>query len=138
MTRLSYSFAGLAAAMLGLWILVPKLQSDGVGLDMTTTASIATAGQQFRLASAESSTACTVTKGKRVSFGVYQVSAGPACQALMPGMARVRFWRQKSDGVVEFKGEGGETLAAFAESGGQVYESFRPRAPFMTLTRQKR
>lgn len=134
MTRLIYSVAGLAAAMLGLSILIPKMQNEGVGLDMTTTASIPRTGQYFNLSALEIGAACSVFKGARVSSGLYEIVPEPSCQMLMPGIAKVRFWQQKPDGVVELKGEGGETLAAFSESDGRGYESFRPRAPLMTLT----
>lgn len=132
MSRVKYSIAGLAIAMAGLWLVVPQIKQEP-GIDMAVTGSI-NENDVYKLTSYETGAVCFIEKGVRVERGIFTAKPAENCTALLPGLSRVRFWHEKAAGVVELTGQGGEAMAAFAESDGRGYESFRPRAPFMALT----
>jgi hypothetical protein len=125
----------MATASIGVNAL-HKMQASP-GIDTQTTASIARpSGKVFRLSSVESSASCEIVKGKAQRSGRAPLTVDPACERVLPGMSRVRFWREKPDGSIDFTGEAGEALATFAAGKGVAYESFRPRTPQLRLTKK--
>jgi len=124
-----------AGAMALVWVVASANSGSTKTDDLRAVArSIGLAAEVYRLSSPEQRGSCTVTKGARVSRGVAKLAVDPACDALLPGMNRVRYWRERSDGSVEFTGEGGDALAAFAVADGVGYEPFRPRSPLLSLS----
>lgn len=124
-----------AMAMAAVWVvasansgntMVPELkaQAEAVGLR----------GAIYKVKSPEVRGECLIARGTKVTRGVYNLEIDPSCDALMSGMTRVRQWRERADGSVEFVGEGGDTLAAFGVGDGVDYESFRPRTPLLMLS----
>jgi hypothetical protein len=104
-------------------------------IDMQATASIGQAsGEIFRLSSIETGASCQVVKGKLQRSGRSPLTVDPACETVLSGLNRVRFWREKPDGSVDLTGEAGEALATFAVGDGVDYESFRPRTPLLRLS----
>ncbi len=123
----------MATASIGVNAL-HKAQNNA-GIDTQTTASISRpSGEVFRLSSIEASTSCEIVKGKAQRSGRSPLTVDPACDRVLPGMSRVRYWREKPDGSVDFTGEAGEALATFAIGDGTAYESFRPRTPLLRLS----
>ncbi|HEY5818581.1 MAG TPA: hypothetical protein VIU14_09315 [Mesorhizobium sp.] len=127
------SLAVMACATAGAWV-VASAGTGSTAVDSVVTGSIGTSQQEFRLSSRAGGDWCTVSKGTKTKAGVAEVKFDPACNMLMPGLDLVRFWRDRSDGSVEFVGSGGETLAAFGPADGEGYESFRPRTPLLSLS----
>jgi len=108
---------------------------NSLDLDTQTTASITRpSGTVFRLSSIEADASCEIVKGKTQRSGRSPLTVDPACDQVLPGMSRVRFWREKPDGSVDFTGEAGEALATFGVGDGLAYESFRPRTPLLRLS----
>ncbi|MGE0279434.1 MAG: hypothetical protein AB7P20_02310 [Rhizobiaceae bacterium] len=123
----------MATAAVGLNAL-HKIQ-DSPGIDLQTTASIARpSGEVFRLSSVDEGGSCQVIKGKTQRSGRSSLTVDPACDKVLPGMSRVRFWRERPDGSIDLTGEAGESLATFAVGDGFAYESFRPRTPLLRLS----
>lgn len=123
----------MATAAVGLNAL-HKIQ-DNPGIDIQTTASIMRpSGEIFRLLSVDEGASCEVIKGKTQRSGRSPLTVDPACDQILPGMALVRFWRERPDGSVDLTGEAGESLATFAVGDGFAYESFRPRTPLLRMS----
>lgn len=90
-------------------------------------------GEIYRLSSVDGGS-CLVAKASKMLGGAAVLNAEPECEALLPGIARARYWRERADGTVEFTGEAGDALAAFSVGDGVDYESFRPRSPLLSLS----
>lgn len=134
--RTGFALVMIAGAMATASIGVNALQKAPrmPGIDSQTTASIVRpAGQVFRMSLVEADGSCHIVKGKAQS-GRSPLTVDPACDRVLPGASRVRFWREKADGSVDFTGEAGESLATFAAGAGRTYESFRPRTPLLRLS----
>lgn len=93
-------------------------------------------GATYRLSSIDGGS-CLVAKSAKPIRGAATVKLDTDCDNLAPGLSRVRFWRERADGAIEFTGEAGEALAAFAVVEGSDYESVRPRSPVLRLTRDR-
>jgi hypothetical protein len=129
------ALTAIAVAIAGIWVVSSTSEGQTTTeVDPMTTASIEAAGDVFRMRSSELDLSCRIAKGKKVAGGLSTVTLERGCDAILPGLSRVRFWREKLDGSVELTGEGGDTLAAFSVADGVDYESFRPRSPLITLS----
>lgn len=129
LVSLSFTVVTMAA----VWMVTSANSANTGGAEFSVGAILPRVGVAFQMKSPELRGACTVTRGAKVSRGLYALKVDPACSTLLPGIERVRRWHERSDGSVEFIGEGGDTLAAFGMGDGVDYESFRPRSPMLTL-----
>ena len=77
--------------------------------------------------------ACAVRRGATVSNGLSQLSVAPSCRKLMPGIERVKFWREQADGTVAFSENGIDPIVTFSVADGDGYESYAPAAPLLAL-----
>jgi len=135
--RTGFALVMIAGAMATASVALNALHetTGSPGIDLQTTASIARpSGETFRLSSVGGGMSCQIVKGRNQRSGRAPLQVAPNCELLLPGMSRVRFWREKPDGSVDFTGEAGEALATFSAGDGVEYESFRPRTPLLRLS----
>ncbi|WFP63317.1 MULTISPECIES: hypothetical protein [unclassified Mesorhizobium] len=91
------------------------------------------ASSTYRLTANGDEAACAVQRGAEVSDGLSQLSVAPDCRALMPGIERVKFWREQADGTVAFSENGIDPVVTFSVADGDGYESYAPAAPLLAL-----
>jgi hypothetical protein len=89
-------------------------------------------GERYRLRSMDN-LSCQIIRGAAASDGVYTLRADAACDRLLPGLSRVRFW-QEHDGLIVLGGNLADDLISFAVADGVSYESFRPASALISLT----
>jgi len=77
--------------------------------------------------------ACAVQREAPVSDGLSRVKVAPDCRKLMPGIERVKFWREQPDGSVAFSENGVDPIVTFGVADGDGYESYAPAAPLLAL-----
>jgi hypothetical protein len=77
--------------------------------------------------------ACAVRRGAPVSDGLSRLTVAPDCRKLMPGIERVKFWREQADGTVAFSENGIDPIVTFSVADGDGYESYAPAAPLLAL-----
>jgi len=87
----------------------------------------------YRLTANGDEAACAVQRGAPVSDGLSLLSVAPNCRKLMPGIERVKFWREQADGAVAFSENGVEPSVTFGVADGDGYESYAPAAPLLAL-----
>lgn len=130
------SFELVAASVMlaaGVWV-VNSGGSPATEIDTMTTSSVTTGGQAYLIRSHDTATACQIEKGETVAKDLSPVTIQSGCESVLPGMARIRFWRDRDDGSVELVGEGRETVIVFGAGDGVEYESYRPVSPVLTLS----
>lgn len=77
--------------------------------------------------------ACAVRRGAEVSDGLSRLTVSPDCRKLMPGIERVKFWREQADGSVAFSENGIDPIVTFSVADGDGYESYVPANPLLAL-----
>ena len=77
--------------------------------------------------------ACAVRRGAEMSAGLSQLTVSPDCRKLMPGIERVKFWREQADGSVAFSENGTDPIVTFSVADGDGYESYAPANPLLAL-----
>ncbi|TIQ30283.1 MAG: hypothetical protein E5X48_29140 [Mesorhizobium sp.] len=87
----------------------------------------------YRLTANGDEAACAVQRDAEVSDGLSQLSVDAGCSALMPGIERVKFWREQADGTVAFSENGIDPVVTFSVADGDGYESYAPAAPLLAL-----
>ncbi|BCM16696.1 hypothetical protein [Mesorhizobium sp. J8] len=87
----------------------------------------------YRLTANGDEAACAVQRGARVSDGLSRLDVAPDCRKLMPGIERVKFWREQADGSVAFSENGMDAIVTFGVADGDGYESYAPAAPLLAL-----
>ena len=87
----------------------------------------------YRLTANGDEAACAVQRGARVSDGLTRLEIAPDCRQLMPGIERVKFWREQPDGSVAFSENGVDPIVTFSVADGDGYESYAPAAPLLAL-----
>ncbi|MDX8455131.1 hypothetical protein RFM98_20450 [Mesorhizobium sp. VK9D] len=102
--------------------------SDGQGMAVETAAATT-----YRLTANGDEAACAVQRGASVSDGLSRLDVAPDCRRLMPGIERVKFWREQADGSVAFSENGVDPIVAFGVADGDGYESYAPAAPLLAL-----
>lgn len=80
--------------------------------------------------------ACAIHRGAPVSDGLLRLDVAPDCRKLMPGIERVKFWREEADGSVAFSENGIDPVVTFGVADGDGYESYAPAAPLLALATQ--
>lgn len=103
------------------------------GSDRVAEAAPTVAAETYRLAANGEDTSCAVTRGARVSADLSWLSVDPHCTGLVPGIERVRYWRDGEDGSVAFSATGIDSIVTFGIADGVDYESFAPAAPLISL-----
>lgn len=134
----------IAAAMATAWAAanalnrMPPGTALGAGIDTEIkTAAIAPAsGEIFRLSSIAANESCLIVKGDELSPGLARLQVNPACERLLPGVGKARFWRERGDGSVALSSGANSPVVEFAAGEGAEYESYSPGAVFLSLTRQ--
>ncbi|RVD55094.1 hypothetical protein EN828_14460 [Mesorhizobium sp. M2D.F.Ca.ET.185.01.1.1] len=76
---------------------------------------------------------CAVHRGAEISNGLSLLNVAPNCRKLMPGIERVKFWREQADGSVAFSENGVDPIVTFGVADGDGYESYAPAAPLLAL-----
>ncbi|KUM25947.1 hypothetical protein AU467_23355 [Mesorhizobium loti] len=120
--------AGLVASV-ALYGGVQFLHGDG-----QTTATEAATSSAYRLTANGDEAACAVQRGAEVSDGLSRLTVAPNCRKLMPGIERVRFWREQADGTVAFSENGTDPIVTFSVADGDGYESYAPATPLLALS----
>jgi hypothetical protein len=87
----------------------------------------------YRLTANGDEAACTVQRGASVSDGLSRLEIAASCGKLMPGIERVKFWREQADGSVAFSENGVDPIVTFSIADGNGYESYAPAAPLLAL-----
>lgn len=87
----------------------------------------------YKLTANGDEAACAVQRGAEVSDGLSRLSLAPDCRTLMPGIERVKFWREQADGTVAFSENGIDPIVTFSVADGDGYESYAPAAPLLAL-----
>lgn len=87
----------------------------------------------YRLTANGDEAACAVQRGAPASNGLSRLDVAPDCRKLMPGVERVKFWREQADGSVAFSENGVDPIVTFAVADGDGYESYAPAAPLLAL-----
>lgn len=90
------------------------------------------ADERFRLSAAGGSS-CIVTRFAAKTGEPARLAADDGCNAVMPGLSKLRLWQEASDGSVMLSDVRGTVLATFAAADGAGYESFEPLRPLMAL-----
>ena len=119
--------AGVAALLGGF----QSLQQEGRG--DAVAAAHADARGLYRLIANGGATACTVARGAGLPGGLFELAVSPECRAVLPGIERARFWRERADGTVGFSENGTDPLVSFEAGDGVDYESFAPASPLLAL-----
>ncbi|TPK92233.1 MULTISPECIES: hypothetical protein [unclassified Mesorhizobium] len=122
-------FVGLVAsvALFGGARFLPS-GNDQIGATEVTPANV------YRLIANGDEAACAIHRGAEVSEGLSLLSVAPNCRKLMPGIERVKFWREQPDGSVAFSENGVDPIVTFGVADGDGYESYAPAAPLLALT----
>jgi len=92
----------------------------------------ANSSDSYRLAS-NGGAACTIERGAALSNGLSRLTVSPGCHAVLPGIERAKFWRDRKDGSVGFSENGTDPIVSFAVGDGVEYESYAPAMPILTL-----
>lgn len=87
----------------------------------------------FRLVANGGDAACMVTRGTDLAGGLAELAVGADCRAVLPGIERARFWRERKDGTIGFSENGTDPFVSFAAGDGVDYESYAPAAPLLSL-----
>jgi hypothetical protein len=87
----------------------------------------------YRLTANGDEAACAVQRGAPVSNGLSRLEIAPDCRKLMPGIERVKFWREQADGSVAFSENAVDPIVTFSVADGDGYESYAPAAPLLAL-----
>ena len=119
--------AGVAALLGGF----QSLRHEGAG--DAAAAGHAEARGLYRLVANGGATACRVARGADLAGGLSELSIGAECRALLPGIERARFWRERADGTVGFSENGTDPLVSFEAGDGVDYESYAPASPLLAL-----
>ncbi|WP_296736359.1 hypothetical protein [Mesorhizobium sp.] len=77
--------------------------------------------------------ACAVRRGAEVADGLSRLTVSQNCRDLMPGIERVKFWREQADGSVAFSENGVDPIVTFGVADGDGYESYAPANPLLAL-----
>ncbi|MBZ9851907.1 hypothetical protein LB565_28390 [Mesorhizobium sp. CA14] len=101
---------------------------EGQGTAVETASS-----SSYRLTANGDEAACAVRRGAPVSDGLSRLDVAPGCRKLMPGIERVKFWREQADGSVAFSESGVDPIVTFGVADGDGYESYAPAAPLLAL-----
>lgn len=72
----------------------------------------------YRLTANGDEAACAVKRGAEVSDGLSLLTIAPNCSKLMPGIERVKFWREQADGSVAFSENGIDPIVTFGVADG--------------------
>ncbi|MDN2565143.1 hypothetical protein N1F89_02820 [Aquibium sp. A9E412] len=128
------AMVGAAALVLGISAL---LAPGPAGIDRQTTGSVAVDAAaerpHYRVVAPGDGARCGLRRGPAVEPGTRRLELFGACDALMQGLSRARYWREQDDGSVALVLAQGRTLVEFAAGDGVAYESFRPGAPMLAL-----
>lgn len=88
--------------------------------------------EMFQLQASGDAATCLVEKA--VGAGALShVIVAPDCEAVMPGLSKIRYWREQADGTVALSPDGRTPTVVFGLADGVAYESVAPRAPLMAL-----
>ncbi|RWJ99532.1 MAG: hypothetical protein EOR42_24900 [Mesorhizobium sp.] len=87
----------------------------------------------YRLTANGDEAACAIRRGAEVSDGLSLLTVAPNCRRLMPGIERVKFWREQADGSVAFSVNGTDPVVTFSVADGDGYESYAPAAPLLSM-----
>ncbi|MDX8510647.1 hypothetical protein [Mesorhizobium captivum] len=90
----------------------------------------------YRLTANGDEAACAVQRGAELSDGLSLLRVAPNCRKLMPGIERVKFWREEADGTVAFSENGIDPIVTFSVADGDGYESYAPAAPLLALNNE--
>ncbi|RUW46937.1 hypothetical protein EOA32_30230 [Mesorhizobium sp. M1A.F.Ca.ET.072.01.1.1] len=120
--------AGLVASV-ALYGGVQSLH-DGKGQSAVEQAGLS---NSYRLTANGDEAACAIKRGAEVSDGLSLLTIAPNCSKLMPGIERVKFWREQADGSVAFSENGIDPIVTFGVADGDGYESYAPAAPLLAL-----
>jgi hypothetical protein len=118
---------GAAALFGGVQVFQDKEQG---GTALKETAPVA---GSYRLTANGDSAACTIRRGAGLSGGLSQLTVGPDCGAVLPGLERAKFWRDRKDGTVALSENGADPIVSFAAGDGVDYESYAPALPLLSL-----
>jgi hypothetical protein len=103
------------------------------GGDGHDTAPQTATSSDYRLTANGDEAGCAVRRGAPVSDGLARLNVAPDCRKLMPGIERVKFWREQADGSVAFSENGVDPIVTFGVADGDGYESYAPAAPLLAL-----
>jgi hypothetical protein len=130
MTKL---LATLAVGLLAGAGLVGESSDASQPLAVAATISGDTPEWGYHLRRGGGSVSCMVARGAGLSEDLWELRVEPACEAVMPGLAQVRYWRKTDDQTVVFSRDGDDTLVTFAPADGVAYETFAQGAPLLSL-----
>lgn len=88
----------------------------------------------FALAKAGVDQGCAVTMGATLPMQRAELELTEACAAMMPALAKARYWQDNSDGTVAFISDEGRAVVEFFAADGVAYESFRPETALLSLS----
>jgi hypothetical protein len=88
--------------------------------------------EAFRLQASGDPAGCAIEKA--IGGGpLVGVSVAQDCDGLLPGLSKIRYWREDADGTVTLSADGKTASVVFGPADGVAYESLKPRAPLMSL-----
>jgi hypothetical protein len=88
--------------------------------------------EAFRLQASGDAADCTIEKA--VGGGpLVEVTVAQDCDGLLPGLSKIRYWREDADGTVTLSADGKTASVVFGPADGVAYESLKPRTPLMSL-----
>ena len=100
--------------------------------DVAPKAATAPAVEAFQLQASGDTASCAVEK--RAGAGpLLNVIVAQDCDGLLPGLSKMRYWREDGDGTVTLSADGKTALVVFGLADGVAYESLEPRTPLMSL-----
>ncbi|NUS21277.1 MAG: hypothetical protein HOQ25_16050 [Mesorhizobium sp.] len=103
------------------------------GADGGSAAPQTAPSSDYQLTANGDEAACAVHRGAEISNGLSLLSVAPNCRKLMPGIERVKFWREQADGSFAFSENGVDPIVTFGVADGDGYESYAPAAPLLAL-----
>jgi len=120
----------------GLFASVALFGAQFLHHDDKGAASASVPSSTYRLTANGDEAACAVRRGAKVSQGLSRLSVSPDCRDLMPGIERVKFWREQADGSVSFSENGVDPIVTFGVADGAGYESYAPASPLLALNNE--
>ena len=88
--------------------------------------------EAFRLQASGDVADCTIAKA--IGAGpLVRVSVAQDCDGLLPGLSKMRYWREGADETVTLSTDGKMASVVFGPADGVAYESLEPRTPLMSL-----
>lgn len=123
-----------AAALMVYGAFYQDIDSDNLGVDPITTASVqapaaahaAALGNSFTVINHRDNRACVMQIHRAEGYDVHRVEPSQNCASVAPELATVRAWQENASGTVTLKDYKGNHLMRLSRSDGFAWEVVEP------------